>query len=371
MVQFQKNAGRARSRCKVNKTDPLVNILIVKTSAIGDVTHTLPALHALRAQYPDARITWLVEEAAADLIIGHRALDRVLVSRRKSWVRRLKKGPQRFAAFKEMVAFIRELRDTEYDLLIDFQGLLKSGLLVGLARARRKVGFGKGMEHAECSYIFLNERIPAVSMDIHAVDRELMLLKAIGIECREVVFDLPIGEEVRRAVADQLARHGVDAARPLVAVNPRATWPTKLWDNSKFAQLADQLLEQGWAVVFTGSSSDRAAIETIFSLMRNRAANLAGITTLKGLAALYERCRLVISTDTGPMHIAAAVDTPVIALFGPTAPWRTGPYGKKHAVVRLDKDCSPCFKKHCETIACMKEISVEQVLGAVNDMTSH
>lgn len=340
-----------------------MNILIVKTSAIGDVTHTLPALHALRKHYPDAHITWLVEAAAADIVIGHPALDRVLISKRKRWINDLK-GPKRWTAIKEIYGFIKHLRDTQYDLLLDFQGLLKSGMLIGLTRAKRKVGFGKGMDHAEHSYLFLNERVPAVDMDHHAVLRELMLLKAIGIDCDEIIFDFPIQEDHFLQVEDLLQRNNIERGKPLVAINPCATWETKLWENDKFVEVADALLKKGISVVFTGSKADRFEIENIFSYMQMKAVNLAGKTSLKVLAALYQKADVVISTDTGPMHIAAAVNTPVVALFGPTAPWRTGPYGEQHKVLRLDLECSPCLKRQCDTIECMKGLSVELVVDA-------
>lgn len=346
------------------------NILIVKTSAIGDVTHTLPALNALRRRYPEARITWLVEEAAAGLLVGHPALDRLLVSRRKHWAKELGKGPRRaLAALGEAWRFLRQLRDTRYDLLIDFQGLLKSGVLVALARAERKVGFGRGMAHAEGSWLFLNERVPAVDMNIHALDRELLLLKAIGIESPEVVFALPITDAHRQRVETLLAEGGVDRSRPLLAINPQATWPTKLWFPERFAELADRLSAQGWAVVFTGSPADREEIARIITAMGTPATNLAGMTTLLELAALYEMAAVVISTDTGPMHIAAATGTPVVAIFGSTAPWRTGPWGEQHRVVRVELPCSPCLKKNCPTEReCMRGVSVEMVAAAVAEV---
>lgn len=340
-----------------------MNILIVKLSAIGDVIHTLPALNALRRHYPEAHITWLVEEAAADLVRGHRALDRVLVSRRKHWLRELK-GPGRTQSLAEMRDFIRALRDTRYDLIIDFQALLKSSVLIALARGRRKVGFGPGLEHQEHSYVFLNERIPAVAMEIHALDRGLMLLEAIGIPRGKITYDLPVGEKENRAVDALLERCGIDAARPLVAVNPVAKWETKLWPPAGFARLADQLIDRcGVQVVFTGSARDHATIADILLRMQLPAVNLAGKTSLKTLAALYQRCRLLISTDTGPMHLGCAAGIPVVALFGPTAPWRTGPYGKAHQVIRAGVSCSPCFKRICplSTGKCMAQISVQQV----------
>ncbi|NTV14353.1 MAG: lipopolysaccharide heptosyltransferase I [Desulfobulbaceae bacterium] len=346
------------------------NILIVKTSAIGDVTHTLPALNALRRQYPAARITWLVEEAAAGLLVAHPALDRLLVSRRKHWAQELRRGPRRaWAALREAGRFLGQLRDTRYDLLLDFQGLLKSGVLVALARAQRKVGFGRGMAHAEGSWFFLNERIPAVAMDIHALERELLLLKAVGVECPAVAFALPITAAHRGKVEALLAAAGVERSRPLLAINPQATWPTKLWFPERFAELAAHLVAQGWAVVFTGSPADREEIARIIAAMPTPVANLAGETNLLELAALYQLAQVVVSTDTGPMHIAAATGTPVVAIFGSTAPWRTGPWGEQHRVVRVELPCSPCLKRSCPTAReCMREISVAMVAAAVDEV---
>lgn len=344
-----------------------MNILIVKTSAIGDVTHTLPALNALRKNFPDAHIAWLVEEEAADIVRGHPALDRVLVSRRKYWAREMRGGFARFVrAGREVVAFIKTLRDTHYDLILDFQGLLKSGVLVWFADGARKVGFGRGMEHAECSYIFLTEKVPPVGMDTHALSREMALLKAIGVETDEIVFDLPTNASDRAGIDALLAEHEIDRQRPLVAINPQATWPTKLWFNDRFSAVADRLLELGCAVVFTGSPGDRLEIEQIIAGMTRKAVNLAGKTSLHSLAALYQAARVVISTDTGPMHIGAAVGTPLVAIFGATAPWRTGPWGEQHVVLRVAMDCSPCLKKKCtRNFECMREISAEMVLSAV------
>ena len=343
-----------------------MNILIVKTSAIGDVTHTLPALLALRKQFPEAQIDWLVEEAAADLITGHPDLNRVLVSRRKGWIDDCKKGSV-FKALKEVLAFIRELRAVQYDILIDFQGLLKSGMFIAVCRAKRKIGFGKGMEHAEHSFLFLNEKIPPVDMNLHAVDREKMLLAAIGVE-QEGDYRLYIPEDSDKELAALLTEAGIDSNKPLIVINPMTTWPTKHWNSKGFAELADKLIRRGLVVVFTGGSNDRAGVNEIIGQMQERrAGNVVGRTSLKTLAALYKRALVVVSTDTGPMHIAAATGTSVVAIFGPTAPWRTGPYGKQHRVIRLDLPCSPCLKKQCTlgTNACMTEINAEMVVECV------
>ena len=345
-----------------------MNILIVKMSAVGDVIHTLPALNAIRKHYPDAHIAWLVEEAASDLVAGHDAVDRVLISGRKRWIKGIF-GSGNVGDLKEAYRFIRQLRDTRYDLILDFQSLLKSGVLIGLSKGKRKVGFGKGMEHTEHSYWFLNERVPAVSMEHHALLRGMMLLEALGIPYRGIVFDLPVHNRDRDVVRDLLARHGVTKEKRLVAIHPMAKWDTKLWDNEKFSALADRLMEEFEAnVVFTGSLADRDTIEQIISAVQRDAANLAGETTLLTLAALYEQAEFVVSPDTGPMHLAAAVGTPVVALFGPTAPWRTGPFGSGHQIIRAALECSPCFKRKCETKECMERITVEDVIDGIRNL---
>jgi heptosyltransferase-1 len=347
-----------------------VNILIVKLSAIGDVIHTLPALNAIRNTYPEARITWLVEEAAQDLVKGHPALDRVLVSKRKRWLKELK-SPLFLSAMKEVYGFLRELRDTHYDMILDFQALLKSGILIALARGKRKIGFGKGLEHMEYSYLFLNKRVPAVSMEHHALIRGLMLLNALGIPTPEVEYRLPVTEHDRQKMDDLLQRYGLGNPRRLVVINPIAKWESKLWSNWKFAQLADRIITQYDAgVVFTGSPEDRRTIYQIKADMVATAVNIAGETTLKMLAALYAKADIVVSTDTGPMHLAVAVGTPVVALFGPTAPWRTGPFGEGHRIVRTAPTCSPCFKRRCDRnrCCCMRDITVEMVLDAVRQL---
>ena len=345
-----------------------MNILIVKLSAIGDVIHTLPALNALRNYYPNANITWLVEEDAAPLVQGHKALNRVLVSKRKHWLKALR-SLSFLSTIKEIFGFIKGLRDTRYDMILDFQALLKSSILIALARGRRKIGFGKGLEHMEHSYIFLNERIPAVDMEIHALSRGMMLLNAVGIPTNEVEYKLPVSNHDRKKIDELMKQHGINDVKSLIAINPVAKWETKLWPNKKFAEFADMLIDRyDVKILFTGGIKDYSIIQSITSSMKGRTINFAGKTTLTELAALYEKAALVISTDTGPMHLAVATGTPVVALFGPTAPWRTGPYGPGHHVIKAELECSPCFKRRCETTDCMYQISVMQVFDWVKKM---
>lgn len=348
-----------------------MNILIVKLSAIGDVIHTLPALNAIRKHYPAAHITWVVEEAASSLIDGHPALDRILVSKRKQWLRGLRE-PSRRVHLRAISHFVKALRDTRYDLVFDFQQLLKSGVLAGLARGDRKIGYDRGMAHMECSYLFLNERIPPVRMDHHALLRSLMLLDAAGIPSDEIVYDIPIQDTDRDAVNALLSDHGVTDAPLLIPINPMTKWATKLWSEKKFADLADRLIRHYHAkVIFTGGPEDQAAIQRIMADMTEDTVSFAGKTSLRMLAALYEKADFLISTDTGPMHLAAALGKSVVAIFGPTAPWRTGPFGSEHQVIRAGVPCSPCFRRQCPTMECMERVDVADVLEGVRKVIRH
>jgi 3-deoxy-D-manno-octulosonic-acid transferase/heptosyltransferase-1 len=335
-----------------------VNILIVKLSAIGDVIHTLPSLAALRGLYPDAHITWVVEEAAADLIINHPYLDEVLISRRKKWSKDFGSG-QLNNALKEIITFVKTLRKRQYNLVIDFHGLFKSSVIVFLSRGKRKIGYDSLQE---LSGLFLNEKIPE-DMTKHAVDRYLDFPRYLGAKTDSVQFALPIDKETDVKVQNLLRKYNIEDKK-FVAINPVALWETKLWSNEKFAHLADLINDKlQMKVVFTGS--EKEPLQKITSLMTKESINLGGQTSLPELACLYKKARIVISTDSGPMHLAAAAGTPVIALFGPTEPARTGPYGPGHTVIRTEIACSPCFLKKCPTKKCMEDITPEQVLEAV------
>jgi len=356
-----------------------MNILIVKLSAIGDVVHTLPSLAALRMLYPQAHITWVIEEAASDLIKGHPDLDRVIISRRKKWIEELKKG--KIVVLREVAQFIRELRSRPYDLAIDFHGLLKSAILVWLSAGKRKLGYDSMQE---LSALFLTEKVYE-DMDKHAVDRYLDLVRylereetaAVGNQSgrgeggpyicdQEPVFLIPVTKEEEERVASLLKSKGVGDG-PFMAVSPVALWETKLWEAKSFARLCDRInLEYGLPVVFTGAETDY--IEGILSQMKTAAVNLAGQTSLRELACLYRKAALVISTDSGPMHIAAAVETPVLALFGPTNPSRTGPYGKDNYVIQKKLPCVPCLLKKCDTRDCMRLITPDDAFHAAGQL---
>jgi heptosyltransferase-1 len=205
-------------------------------------------------------------------------------------------------------------------------------------------------------------------MEKHAVDRYLDLPRYLGADIESPEFLIPLREENKRRVETLLKAHKIDGGKPFVAVNPVAFWKTKLWEEKKFAELCDRIIgELKTNVVFTGGKNDDV-VERIRYMMNFYSANLTGKTSLRDLEYLYGLARMVVTTDSGPMHIAAAVGTPTVALFGPTDPSRTGAYGEGHRVIRKGLHCSPCLKKERYTLRCMKEITVDDVFDAVREI---
>ncbi len=328
-------------------------ILLIKLSSLGDVIHALPTLEALRSLYPRGHITWLVEDTNAPVLAGHPALDEV-------WpVPRPRLGNARFLAnLQETFPTARRLRQEPFDLIIDLQGLLKSAFWVALARGGRKLGYDRTREF---SYLALTERLAPFDPEAHAVWRYLNVARHLGAPAEPPVFRLGLNppENLDHLISPE-------TRRPLVVLHPGARWPTKLWPAAHWARLAGWLVrEKGFQVVITGSRGDRDLAGEIIARSGVPLLNLVGRTSLAELAALLQKARLAVTTDTGPMHLACALGTPVVALFGPTAPWRTGPIGLGHVVVRLDLPCSPCFRRQCLEPHCLAELPVPAVQKAV------
>jgi lipopolysaccharide heptosyltransferase I len=338
---------------------PRPRILLVKLSSFGDVIHALPTLEALRAAYPRGHITWLVESAYAPLLDGHPALDEVVPVPRVRFRQNLSSRE-----LPALARLMRRLRAQPFDLVLDLQGLLKSAIWVALARSPRKVGYHGTREG---SYLVLTERVAPYDPDAHAVRRYLHLAHYLGAP--------PAPPRFRLGFAGQINPDGLipqAGARPLAVIHPGARWATKLWPTSAWARLADWLgREQGLAVALTGSQGDLELAEAIIGQAATPILNLAGRTSLPELAAVYRQAVLAVTTDTGPMHLAAALGTRVAAVFGPTAPWRTGPFGEGHEMVRLGLDCSPCFRRHCPEPRCLTELPLVAVQTACEKILSY
>ncbi len=326
-----------------------MKILLIKLSALGDVIQTLPVLVALREAGHE--VHWVVEEAAAELLLPHPLIGKVLVSRRRSWFSSLRSDPLKVV--REVAGWVADLRAERYDLALDLQGLLKSAVWMALVRARLKMGF---VNHREGSPYFYNYPLPPYDPEEHAVRRYLSALRPLGLEVSEPTFILP---PLPSGVA---GRYGVPS--PYAVLIPCARWETKRWPQSHWQELVKRLPALGLFPVLVGAPQDHPYIEEILT-GQEEALSLCGQLDLLELAALLKGARVVISVDTGPMHLAAAVGARVVALFGPTAPWRTGPFGAGHEVLVSSLACSPCFKRRCAHLSCLKEITPDRVLASL------
>ena len=327
-----------------------MKILIVKPSSLGDIIHALPTVRILRRAFPQADIAWLVNDNLAPILGGSPVVNRVIPFARR-----------RFATWSGaagLAPFVTALRRERFDWAIDLQCLLRSSLLALASGARRRTGLSDGREGSRWFY---TETIHMPAEPTHAVDRYLMLPHQLGIAVDRVEF--PLAPDPR----------GPGAPREkLIVINPGARWPSKRWPAGQFSALLDALAAR-WPdhrLAIMGGTDELPLAQTIASQTRTPPELLTGRTTLPELIALMRRARLMISNDSGPMHIAVAVGTPVVALFGPTDPRLTGPYpfgGPDHVLVRAELDCAPCFKPGCKNspgLECMTRIGVEQVLAA-------
>ncbi|HUW58865.1 MAG TPA: lipopolysaccharide heptosyltransferase I [Planctomycetota bacterium] len=334
-------------------------ILVVKPSSLGDVVHSLPFLHVVRRGFPEARIAWVISRANADLLEGHPDVDEVVVFERERW------GGMKdcVRSMSELSHFVRRLRRGRYDVAVDLQGLLRSGLVSYLSGAPRRVGFA---DARELSSIFYNVHVDVPDVETHAVDRCLLVARGLGLELNgRPVFDVAIGSEARTFADDYLASANPEG-RPVVVTLPFSRWATKRWPAARFAALAERVQEGlGAAVVVLGGRGDAALAQRMHAPMTRAPLDLVGRTTLKQSAALLERADVVVSGDTGPMHLAVALGRPVVALYGPTSTARTGPYDGTARVLRSTRACAPCLRAHCPDPDCMTDIAVDDVLDAV------
>jgi heptosyltransferase-1 len=332
-------------------------ILLVKLSSFGDVLHALPTLEALRQAYPEAHITWLVEAAYAPLLSGHPALTDVWVAPRLR--------PAEFLYGSNpatLMTLLKQLRARPFDLVLDLQGLLKSAVWVALARSPRKVGYDRTREF---SYLALTERVTPFDPEAHAVRRYLNLAHYLGAPLTPPRFRLGLDPAV-----DLAALLPGKAGGPLAVLHPGARWASKLWPSYSWARLAQWLNRRGFQVAITGSRADYELAAEILGQSQAPILNLAGRTSMAELAGVLGQASVAVTTDTGAMHLAAALGTKVTALFGPTAPWRTGPLGPGHQVVRLDLPCSPCFKRYCPEPRCLTDLTPEMVAAACEKILS-
>ncbi|MBA4372805.1 MAG: glycosyltransferase family 9 protein [Thermodesulfovibrio sp.] len=320
-------------------------ILIVKPSSLGDVVHSLPFLNSLHACFPAAAIDWVIARGLEGLLEGHPMLDRLIIIDKDRW-RQISRAADTLGELKDLFSTLKARR---YDLVVDLQGLLRSGLISRATNARMRVGFSEAREGSRYFYT----RTVRGGRDVHAVDRYLKISAALGCDTKDIVFPLPPSTGIAEKVKE--VRNSLGDYMVLV---PGARWDTKIWPPASFGTLASMLPLKS---VVIGGNGDRERAGEIVRLSGGRAVSVAGETSLPELVELMRTARAVVTNDSGPMHIAAALGIPVVAIFGPTSPVRTGPYGRNHIIFRSERGCAPCYKRRCDNVQCMKDITPEMV----------
>ena len=371
-------------------------ILLIKLSAVGDVVHTIPVLNKLRRRYPLAQLDWLVTPAIAELLRHHPAITNIIEFEREAWSK-----PWRLEPFASYLRLASRLRAAAYDLVVDMHGQFRTAALTLATGAPARIGFDRpragvwdasprkfpeqARKHAwqgarEGSWLAYTNHIPVPTLDLHAVDRYLNVGPILGLDREPADFSFPIPQSAVSQVETLLAQHGANRAE-IVIMAPGTIWETKQWGSEKFAQVAAHFLSKGLAVILIGSQRERVVCEEVAALSPG-AIDLAGRTALSELAALIRRSAISVTNDSGPMHLAVALDRPVVSIFGPTDPVWIGPYRRANAVLHADLECSPCYLrrlKHCHHgHACMHNVSApavieraERILSASQNRLAH
>jgi heptosyltransferase-1 len=328
-----------------------VRALVVRLSSIGDVIHTLPAAAALRRQGWD--VGWLVEPLSRPLLEANPAVSAVTVA-----------PAARAFRFSVARAAATRLRAERYDVALDFQGLWKSAGWARVSGATRTMGFGGAWRREPASAWLVGGTAPVPTDAVHVIDKNLALLRPLGIDTlglRE--FPLPLARVEEESVARQLADLGLDA---FVVLNAGGGWRNKLWPPERYGALAIRLRERGVRSLVTWGPGEEDRADRVVAASEGAAVRCFR-TTLVELIAVLRRARLVVAADTGPLHLACAVGTPVVGIFGPTDPARNGPFDPADLVVRHAPPCAPCHRRQCPVHeGVMGTIEVAEVVAAID-----
>jgi len=307
---------------------------IVKLSSLGDVIHALPVAHALRQALPTAYITWVVEAREQAILEGNPDLDVLIPVDTRRWRKRLRSPSDLVKVGRSILEVRRRLIDAKLDVVLDLQGLVKSGLLTGMSGARLRIGFSRRFCRESLNVCFTNARVTPPPSASHVVQQYLAQLAPLRITPKEIAFPIAPNVALERRMGDFLNDQGVKPHDLLVGLNPGARRREKCWPLAAYSQLAQRLsIETGARILLlwgpgedqiARAISDGSAVRPVF----------APHTTLPELAALLRHCLLVIGSDTGPIHLAAALGVGTIGLCGPTSAARNGPYGERARAIQ-------------------------------------
>ena len=324
-----------------------MRILIVKISAMGDVLHALPVLDYLKQASPGCEIDWVVEEAFADLLRGNPLISKLHTVRFKKW----KRKPFSPTTIKEILAARQGLAERSYDLVIDIQGNIKSGIVAWLSGCPRRTGFSRTAAQESLNALFINHSIELQPGDRHITDQYLRIaeasfdLKFIGLQLHTDVCTSQEDDLAAEELVNRFRQSG-----PVVLIHTGTTWQTKFWHEAGWIELGGKIITSfpGAVLLFSwGNDSERSAAERITAALGSQAVQLDKLSLMR-LAALVKKVTLVMGGDTGIVHLAAAAGTPTVSYYRASDGLRSGPRGVRHAIVQAPMPCTGCFRTRCE-----------------------
>jgi len=341
-----------------------MRVLIVKTSALGDIIHALPVLDFLHRVSPGIEVDWVVEEPFREIVEGNPLLSRIHVVKTKNW----RRHPLSRTTVREISALKAALRERHYDILFDIQGNLKSGLIDWLSDVPDRIGFTSDIVREQLNLLFTSRQVPLRSRDYHVTDKYLRLVSVpFGrdfpeMELKTTIATLPEDD----AAADALLLTLGDGL--VFLFHCGTSWKTKLWDESSWIELGRRLLAErpDASILLTWGSEQEKQSASAVAQGIGIGARVVDRYPLKVLVALMKRVDLVVAPDTGPLHIAAAVGTPTVSFYRATNGRLTGPRGKNHAIIQSPLSCTRCARKECDRDAeCRGSVTVDMIMRGV------
>jgi lipopolysaccharide heptosyltransferase I len=343
--------------------------LVLRLGAIGDVLRTLPAVKVLKEHYPSSSITWIVEEPSFSLLKNQPEVSEIILFPRKRWSKGMKSLVGMWGIIGEMWKFAINLRKQKFDMALDFHGILKSGLISFVSGAPTRIGYDR-RSSKEGNFLFSNVKVELPKEKISRFQRNLMLLKGLGLKAEEVRYRLHIPPEERDSIRSFFNASSGSLKKPLIAIHPGTSAKAifKRWMPDQYARLADRLIQElHAAVLFTWGADELEWVEDIRREMKEPSLLGPKTESITQLGEVYNQCDLYIGGDTGPMHIASLMGIPAVILYGPTDPIENEPLGA-HIKVRKEVGCSPCHKYSCKELTCMRAISCDDVFKAAEEM---
>ncbi len=343
-------------------------ILVLRLSAVGDVIRTLPAVQTLKAHLSSS-ITWMVEEPSETLLESQPEIDEVILFPRRRWSEGMRSVRKIGRTLIEMARFTLTLRRKKFDVVLDFHGILKSGILSFISGASRRIGFER-RSSKEGNFIFSNIKVRLSEDRISRYQRNFALLRGMGLEIKDYHYQFHIPLEDRKYIESFFNQFSTLSGKPVIGIHPGSSPKTlyKRWMPDRYARLADKLIRELKAtVLFTWGPGELEGVKEIQRKMKESSILGPYTESLTQLGEIYRHCDLYVGGDTGPTHIASLMGVPVVVIFGPTDPIVNEPLGF-HKKVRKEVGCSPCRDRSCNKLTCLKAIEVEDVFKAIREI---